>query len=257
MATITKPKTKPAVVVLGYGSHDALHLTVEAQRILERTGRACALGIPPLLARHLKSLRVKVEDLTVRFGGDRAYADFYLDAADYVLERAQVEQPVVLLTPGNPLFLNSVTRFLVLEGRRRDMRIDIHPGVSPLDVLVSYLGVDVAQRGLQVFTADQLLTQGHLVNSRVPLFLMELAGLGASRLGQAGVNPNRFRRLMGHLAGFYPPQHPTTLVNLTSVPGRRSHATVPLARLDEFLAHLTTDSCLFVDALVTEQRKET
>ena len=238
----------PAIIVLGYGVSDTLQLTVEAQRILSRVGSVYALYLPPNLARYLKSQRVSCVDLSDRFGAGRPFADVYLEIVDLILQRTAEERPVVLLTPGNPLFLNAVTRFLVQQARARDLPIRIHPGVSQVDTLVSYLGLDVTTFGLQLFDAQRLVSRRQPVNPAVPLLVLQVAGFAASE-APAAVPPSagEYAPLADCLARFYAADQPVTLINTSSNGRSPSHVTVQLSRFSELVPHVRPESSLFID----------
>jgi hypothetical protein len=215
------------------------------------------LHLPTPLARHLRSLRIKTIDLSNRFADQRPLRDAYVDVAGFLLERATVERPVVVLMPGSPLFLNTISRLLVLKGRRAGLEVRILPGISPLDALISYVGVDVAAFGLQVFTGERLGSRPGRLDPTGPLAVMELAGVGVGDTGaDPGDEPRRYGRLLGALARAYPPDHPTTLVNVTGGYGARAHATLPLGRFDEFIPNIGENSHLFVDALRSDQQRK-
>ncbi len=223
-------ETATDIYLVGTGGAGGLQFTVEAQRILDRVGKAYALHLPGPLQRHLRSLRVKVVDLSDRFTAPRPLQDAYLEAAEYLMERAAAEHPIVVLTPGSPLFLNSISRLIVLQARRAGMTVRTIPGISPLEALISYVGVDVANFGLQVFTAHRLAARPTRIDTTVPLAVMELAGVGATTTDTTPADdPKRYAHLLRALARFYPADHPATMVNLTAGNGGRSHATLPLA----------------------------
>lgn len=240
---------RPDIVIVGAGTHDAVHLTVDSQRILDRVGKAYAVHLPPRLARHLRSLGVKVVDLSDRFRAPRPFSEVYVEIVTFLLQRAERERPIVVLVPGTPMLLDSLSRLLVVEGRQRSLQVEVHPGVSPLDVLVAYAGLDVAGFGLQVFSASMLAGRRPRLHPGVPLLVLELAGLGARTTSDTeSPHPARFRGLVAHLARFYPATHPVTLINTTAVPGARAHATLPLSRFGELIPHVRATSNLFVDA---------
>ena len=233
-----------------------LQFTVEARRVLDKVGRAYALHLPAPLRRHLRSLRVKTVDLSDRFTEPRPLGEAYTEVAELLLERAAKERPIVVLTPGSPLFLNSISRLLVLQARRAGLEVRTLPGISPLDALISYVGVDVAGFGLQIFTGHRLATSPTRLDPSVPLAVLELAGVGVSETStEPGDEPKRYARLLGALAAVYPADHPTTLVNLTGGNGRRSHATLPLRRFAEFLPNIRENSHLFIDAVRPQQQR--
>jgi precorrin-2 methylase len=247
----------PDVVLIGTGVGGGLQLTVQAQRVLDRVGRAYAIHLPAPLRRHLRSLRVKAIDLSDRFAADRPLQDAYVEVAQFLLDRVAAERPVVVLAPGSPLFLNSISRLLVLQGRRSGLRVLTLPGISPLDALISYVGVDVAGFGLQVFTGRRLASSPPKLDPAVPLAVMELAGVGArTTVAKPTDDAKWYARLVGVLARVYPADHPVTLVNVTGDGSRRSHATLPLYRFGEFLPNIRETSHLFVDA-VRPQRQRT
>lgn len=247
---------RPDLYLIGTGVGGGLQITVEAQRVLDRVGRAYALHLPVPLRRHLRSLRIKTVDLSDRFAEPRPLGEAYVEVVDHLLERAVTERPIVVLTPGSPLFLNSISRLVVLQGRRSGLQVQILPGISPLDALISYVGVDVATFGLQVFTGNRLAGSPTRLDPAVPLAVMELAGIDVHSATTApGDEPERYARLLKALAGVYPADHPATLVNVTGGNGRRSHATLPLRRFFEFLPSIRQNSHLFIDVVRPHVRR--
>ena len=244
------------IILIGTGVGDGLQFTVESQRVLDKVGRAYALHLPVPLRRHLRSLRIKTVDLSDRFAEPRPLGEAYVEVAGFLLERAAIERQVVVLTPGSPLFLNSISRLLVLHGRRSGLQVETFPGISPLDALISYVGVDVATFGLQVFTGNRLASSPTRLDPAVPLAVMELAGVGLeTSAADPTVEPKRYGRLLGALARIYPADHPATLVNVTGGNGRRSHATLPLRRFAEFIPNIRENSHLFIDVIRPSQQR--
>jgi len=253
---MARSELKTDIYLIGTGVGGGLQLTVEAQRVLDRVGRAYALHLPVPLQRHLRSLRIKTIDLSDRFAEPRQLGEAYVEVADFLLERVAAERPIVVLTPGSPLFLNSISRLLVLEGRRSGLQVQTLPGISPLDALISYVGVDIASYGLQVFTANRLASSPPRLEPTVPLAVMELAGVGVQAVGEdAAVEPERYIPVLRALAKFYPADHPATLVNVTGGNGRRSHATLPLRKFFEFVPNVRENSHLFIDVIRQQQQR--
>lgn len=249
-------ENKPDIYLIGTGVGGGLQLTVEAQRVLDRVGRAYALHLPVPLRHHLRSLRVTTVDLSGRFSASRPLADAYVEVADFLLERAAMEHPVVVLTPGSPLFLNSISRLLVLHGRRSGLKVQVLPGISPLDALISYVGVDIATYGIQVYTAHRLAASPPRLDPTVPLAVMELAGIDVQIVGEdAAVEPERYIPLLRTMARFYPADHPATMVNVTGGNGHRTHATLPLRKFFEFLPSIRENSHLFIDVIRPNQQR--
>src|SRR5690606_12208448 len=104
---------RPSLILAGYGVADTLQLTVEAQQALTRATSVYAIAPPPSFVRYLRAQRVGVVDLAPRFEAEGVPLEAYLDIAGFLLREAALDPPVALVVPGNPLFLNSLTRFLV------------------------------------------------------------------------------------------------------------------------------------------------
>ena len=175
--------TKTAdIIIIGHGTGDALQLTLQAQHILERFGFAFAIGAPPLLTKMLTASGVELEHLDERMLAASDPSEALMTAADVILKQAEIEQPVIVLVPGNPLFLNSLSRFLVAEGGARKLVVQRLAGISQLDVIINELGIDVAARGIQVFDAAGIAAGRSQPDPRVPTVLFasssSSAGMG-------------------------------------------------------------------------------
>jgi precorrin-6B methylase 1 len=239
----------PDLILLGYGVDDTLQLTVQTQRLLAQTGKVYSVSLPPSLARFLKSQRVEIEDLTDRFTPGRPFSECYLDVADHLIRRTAEEQPVCFLSPGNPMFLNSLNRFLYMQAQERSLEVQVLPGVSQIDAIVSDLGLDVGTFGMQVFDARRLVTRRQQINPAVPLILVQVAGFSADAVTEpeAEVPPGGYDALAAYLAQFYPAEHLVTLIN-RELGQSAARATLPLSRLGELVTNVRTSSSLFIDA---------
>jgi precorrin-2 methylase len=248
---------QPDLVLLGYGVDDSLQLTVESQRILSRVGKAYTVGLQPNVARFLKSLRVEVRDLSDHFVPGGSFSDCYLDIADYLLRRVAEEQPVIFLTPGNPLFLNSLSRFLALQARQHELRVQVLPGVSIFDTIVCDIGLDVGTFGVQLLDAQRMVTRRQQINADIPLIVLQMGGFGLEAVADAeerNVSPAAFDELVAHLGKYYPQDHLVTLLNRE--PGQGAAAkTVPLSRFRDLVQHFAPSSSLFIDRLREQKQR--
>jgi hypothetical protein len=80
----------------------------------------------------------------------------------------------MFLSQGNPLLLNAVNRFLMVEAKKRGLTLGGFPGVSPIDVVVSELGIDVGTAGLQILSARGLVARSAALHPQVPLPLLQV-----------------------------------------------------------------------------------
>jgi Tetrapyrrole (Corrin/Porphyrin) Methylases len=245
-------RNEPDLILLGYGVSDTLQLTVEAQRLLGRYGKAYCLPLPPNLKRFLRSQRVECIDLSDHFQEGKPFGEVYLELADFILKRCAEEKPVILLSQGNPLFLNSLNRFLFTKARERRLEVQVVPGLSQIDTIISDIGLDVGMFGVQVFDARRFVQRGLRPNPSVPLVLLQVGGFAMSTAGVNGASPEGYAPLAVYLAKFYPADQAVTLIN--SGPGGVARGTVTLERFSELLPNISPASSLFIDAVRANTR---
>ncbi|HEY7268269.1 MAG TPA: SAM-dependent methyltransferase [Dehalococcoidia bacterium] len=241
----------PSITLVGFGSGNGLQLTLDGQKALARARKVYTVAPTAAVRSLLKSLRVQDEDLSERFAEGRSFSDCYLEIADLLLRRAAEEPPIAFLTPGSPLFLNSLNRFLVMHARDRGLRVEVVPGVSQLDAIISELGIDVSTFGLQVFDATRLVQRAQRINPEVPAILLQIGGFGLVTVNGAVAEraAEAYLPLVRHLAGFYRPEFRATLIGLGAGGAPSSRITRPLAAFPELVPHVTAYSHLFLDAV--------
>ena len=230
----------PRLVLAGFGASSALQLTVEAQQMAVHIGRVVALGLPERLRALLARQGVTVTPLDDLFAG-RPFAEGYAAVAQAVLARAEKDPPAMFISQGSPLLMNAITRFLVAEALRLELSLRVFPGVSPVDVIVAEVGVDVGRTGLMTISASGLLARKAALNPRAPLLLLELAGVRPE-----GASAEAYGPLVELLRGEYPESQPITLINMGGE-GGITRATVALADFGELLPNIDASSCLYVD----------
>ena len=240
----------PRLVLAGFGASSALQLTVEAQQMAVHIGRVVTLGLPERLRALLVRQGVTVTPLDDLFAG-RPFAEGYAAVAQAVLARAEKDPPAMFISQGSPLFMNAITRFLVAEATRLELPLRVFPGVSPVDVVVAEIGVDVGRTGLQTLSASGLLARPVALNPRMPLLLLELAGLLTG-----GDSAEAYGPLVEVLGAEYPASQPITLINMSG-DGGITRATVTLAGFAELLPNIDASSCLYVDIRRSAKAAET
>lgn len=239
----------PKLILAGFGTSSALQLTVEAQQMAAHVGSVVSLGLPERLRALLARQGVTVTPLDDLFTG-RPFAEGYAAVAQAVLVRAEKDPPAMFISQGSPLLVNAITRFLVAEATRRELSLRVFPGVSPIDVVVAEVGIDVGRTGLQTISASGLVARPVALNPRVPLLLLELAGLAAD-----GASAEAYGPLVELLRGDYPETQPVTLINIAE--GGITRATVTLEHFGELLPNIDASSCLYVDIRKRAQSAET
>lgn len=230
----------PKLILAGFGSSSALQLTVEAQQMAVHIGQVVSLNLPERLRALLARQGVTVTPLDDRFAG-KPFAEGYAAVAQAVLSRAEKDPPAMFISQGSPLLVNAITRFLVAEATRLEMPLRVFPGVSPVDVVVAELGIDVGRSGLLTISAAGLLARPVALNPRIPLLVLELAGVRPEDASAEAYGP-----LVELLQAEYPQDQAITLVNMAG-DGGITRSTVTLENFAQLLPNIEPSSCLFID----------
>ena len=224
------------LVIAGFGSQAGLQLTLEAQQLSVRAGRVLTLGLPERIGAVLKRQGVAIRELDDALDSSN-FAHSYAVIAETVLATAKEDPPAVFLSPGSPLLLNSISRYLLVEAKKRGLSTVTLPGVSMFDAAIADLGIDVSTAGLQVMAARGFVGNPAGVNPRMPLLLLE-AGSAVSEGGG-------FRDLLTSLRSSYPDNQPVTVLKPAPVGLNRS--TTALGKLKPGELALDPGDALFVD----------
>ena len=230
----------PQLILAGFGSSAPLQITLEAQQMANHVGHILGLGLPERLRAAFARQGIGVTPLDDLLDAGTT-AEGYAAVGQAVLARAQQDPPAMFVSQGSPLFVNAITRYLATEAARLELQVRIFPGVSPVDVIVGEIGLDVGRSGLQTITGRGLVARPLALNPRMPLLLLELAGMAAQ-----GGSAEAYGPLVQALLESYPPHQAVTLINLPG-DGGISRATVTLAEFGELLPNIDLSSSLFID----------
>jgi uncharacterized protein YabN with tetrapyrrole methylase and pyrophosphatase domain len=228
----------PDLILAGFGSPTALQLTVETQQFASQAGRVITLGLSERLAALLKRQGVEIAPLDGMLAGDD-FATSYASIAETVLATAKEDPPALFLTQGSPLLMNTITRYLLVEARKRSLSVQTLAGVSAFDQVVAELGLDVGGTGVQVVGGKVLAESPQTVNPRVPLIVLDAA------VASAGTGRSVVECLAAGLSALYPASQPVTVLNPSG--SGLSRKTASLATFETLAELLQPGASLFVD----------
>lgn len=216
------------IVILGLGSGDPRHLTLEAWDILQsaeevylRTRRHPTVDyLPDHLQIH------SFDDLYER---SETFDAVYEGIANRVVKLGKRPQGVIYAVPGHPLMGEMSVRRILEVAKSERIPVHIVPGVSFIEPLTICLGIDPLD-GLQIADATRLADRHHPnLDPDTPALIGQLY----SREIAADVKLT--------LMNLYPDDHPVTLVHAAGTPEQKQR-TVPLYELDrqDDIGHLTS-----------------
>lgn len=232
--------------LVGAGISFPSHLTAQTREILSRCRRVYSnlpdealTGLPP-------SLRRKCVSLWPLYKEGRRRSSNYRDVADAVLKGATRALPVAWMTPGHPMFFDSVSQALLTGGRRRGWRVRVVPGISSVDTVMAELGHDPAG-GLVIAEATSLVKGGGPLLPRMATLLLQPSAFGSERAHYSGRRTPNLAPLREHLLRFYPPGHGCVFIrSATEGAGEARAFRTTLGDLDSVPFEAIAGSSLFL-----------
>jgi uncharacterized protein YabN with tetrapyrrole methylase and pyrophosphatase domain len=191
------------------------------------------LDLHSCLRKYLRSLGPELVDLDSIYREGRRDTDVYDDITRLVVFAAAVRRRTTLLVPGHPAIYVTVTRQIEERGRAMGIETVVLPGVSSIDTMILQLGLEIGERGVQIYESNRFIYNGIVPDRRVPLFLLQPGTVGSSLLTHRSASkPKRFDALRLALLQFYPPKHPCVVLTSQSTVARPArNATVRLSQL--------------------------
>ncbi len=142
------------VTIVGLGSGKPDDLTVEARDVLAQAPEVWVRTRRHRMVGQLQGTRIRSFDREYERG--RALEDVYQAISQRLLGMARRRGEVTFAVPGHPAIGERVTALLRSACQNEGIELRIVPGISFLDAVVSLLGIDPLERGLQIVDAHDL-----------------------------------------------------------------------------------------------------
>ena len=145
------------------------------------------------------------------------------------------------------MLFNAIGRYLVMEGRRLGLAVQVVPAVSQLDLVLGAIGLDVTTFGVQVFDAAQIVARGLQPSPKVPTVVMNIGAFGTAEVPAPSQPSGNLAPLVSHLRVVYPAAHSAVIVTL----GERA-PTIAAAALSDLASpesRVAQGSHLFLDVV--------
>jgi predicted O-methyltransferase YrrM/precorrin-2 methylase len=248
------------VALLGWGTRGVDQVTVEQLRALAQARDIVVdPGAPPSIYRMLAAYEAPVHDLSTLYRDGAQKEDVYPAMTAAVLALAETRGATVWMTYGHPLVYSMPSRLLLRECRARGLRLKVLSGISSVAELMSVLGLDIAERDLQVTFANHVVTRQRPIDPAVDLVVMQPGALSETGLcrdpeQRRARDVSAYRTLQEHLLRFYPADHVYTSVCLSDEDGV-PHQVVeaPLARIAELAPEMHYGQTWYIRAVADEE----
>jgi predicted O-methyltransferase YrrM/precorrin-2 methylase len=237
---VTNAATDFDVALLGWGTRGVDQITVEQLRALAQARDIVVdPGAPPSIFQMLAAYTAPIHDLGSLYRDGARKEDVYPAMTAAVLQLAETRGATVWMTYGHPLVYSMPSRILIRECRARGLRLSVLSGISSIAEIMSVLGLDIAERDLQVTFANHVVSRRRPIDTGVDLLIMQPGALAETTLSRdpavrAGRDVSAYRLLQEHLERFYPGSHTYTSVCLSDESGVPNEVVeAPIARIAE------------------------
>lgn len=207
------------IIILGLGPGDPGQLTREAWQVLEaahevfvRTTRhPTVAGLPAHLA--IRSFDELYEEHTT-------FTEVYASITERVMELGRRPEGVIYAVPGHPLVAEASVQQILHQAAEQGVPVRVVAGLSFLEPVLTHLGLDPLDRGLQIVDAMQIGARHH------PPLDPDQPALVAQLYGRQLASDVKLT-----LMNLYPAEHPVTLIQGAGTSAETGW-TVPLFELD-------------------------
>jgi uncharacterized protein YabN with tetrapyrrole methylase and pyrophosphatase domain len=233
--------------IVGTGIVGAHQLTREAEEVIRRCRRTFVIESGYGLPEYLEDLSPQVTELGHLYepGKDRLHT--YHRMAAEVVAAAVEGPPVCLAAYGHPWIYCYPTTLITRAAPLLGLHVEVFPGVSSFDTLLVDLGIDIAQAGVQMYEATDVLLRRRPLQSDVACVIWQPTVVGDPTYHPQSYTAEQFTPLQDYLLGFYPSGHEVALVATKTFPLTRSVVRrLPLGELAAELENAPPVATLYI-----------
>jgi uncharacterized protein YabN with tetrapyrrole methylase and pyrophosphatase domain len=236
--------------IVGTGIVGAHQLTREAEEVIRRCRQTFVVADGYGVADYLRTLCPDVTELSFLYEPGKNRLPTYHKMAAEVIAAAVADPAVCLATYGHPLVYCYPTTLITRAAQHLGLHVEVFPGISALDTLIVDLGVDIADNGIQMYEATDLLLRRRPLQSDVNCVIWQPTVVGDPTCPADWYEPEQFMPLQHYLEGFYPSDHEVSLVTSKTFPLTRSVVQrLPLGDLASQLSGAPGVGTLYIPAL--------
>lgn len=218
----TQPVWPFDIGIVGTGIVGTHQLTREAEEVIRRSNHTFVIASGYGIAEYLETLCARVTDLSYLYEPGMNRLPTYHRMAAEVVSAALVEAPVCLATYGHPWVYCYPTTLVNRAAPLLGLHVEVFPGISAFDTLLVDLGTDIANSGIQMYEATDLLLRRRPIQSDVTCVIWQPTVVGDPTCPAGPYDSRQFEPLQDYLLRFYPPDHEVKLVTSKTHPLLRS-----------------------------------
>jgi uncharacterized protein YabN with tetrapyrrole methylase and pyrophosphatase domain len=171
----TSKARNSSVHVFGLGVQLVMHITLESNYLLQQMEQVFHGEDDPRVSEYITSIGCRETNFRHLYEEGKLREQAYQEICDTIVEAANSGIKCAYLTPGNPVFLNTVVFKLREAAFRQGIPFFVYPGVSSIDTLITDIFVPVSNTGLQCFESTHFVRMRPKIDKRVPLLIFQPA----------------------------------------------------------------------------------
>ncbi|MEV5885358.1 SAM-dependent methyltransferase [Streptomyces sp. NPDC052020] len=238
------------IAVVGTGIVGTHQLTREAEEVIQRSKHTFVVASGYGITEYIEKLCPRVTDLSYLYEPGLNRLPTYHRMAAEVVSAALVDAPVCLAVYGHPWVYCYPTTLINRAAPLLGLHVEVFAGVSAFDTLLVDLGTDIANGGIQMYEATDLLLRQRPIQSDVTCVIWQPTVVGDPTCPKGPYDSRQFEPLRDYLLRFYPRDHEVKLVTSKNHPLIRSSVvSLKLSDLAAELAGVPGVGTLYVPAL--------
>jgi uncharacterized protein YabN with tetrapyrrole methylase and pyrophosphatase domain len=208
--------------IVGTGIVGTHQLTREAEEVIRRSNHTFVIASGYGIPEYIETLCPVVTDLSYLYEPGMNRLPTYHRMAAEVVSAALAEAPVCLATYGHPWVYCYPTTLINRAAPLLGLHVEVFAGVSAFDSLLVDLGTDIANGGVQMYEATDLLLRQRPIQNDVTCVIWQPTVVGDPTCPAGPYSSEQFTPLQNYLLRFYPFDHEVKLVTSKTYPLTRS-----------------------------------
>lgn len=236
--------------IVGLGIVGTHQITREAEEVIRHSKRTFVIASGYGIPEYIETLCPRITDLSYLYEPGMNRLPTYHRMAAEVVSAALVGAPVCLATYGHPWVYCYPTTLINRAAPLLGLHVEVFAGVSAFDSMLVDLGTDIANSGIQMYEATDLLLRQRPIQTDVTCIIWQPTVVGDPTCPAGPYSAEQFMPLQDFLLRSYPADHQVKLVTSKTHPLTRSTVeTLKLGELASVLEGAPQVGTLYIPAL--------
>jgi uncharacterized protein YabN with tetrapyrrole methylase and pyrophosphatase domain len=222
--------------IVGLGIVGTHQITREAEEVIRHSKHTFVIASGYGIPEYIETLCPRITDLSYLYEPGMNRLPTYHRMAAEVVSAALAEAPVCLATYGHPWVYCYPTTLINRAAPLLGLHVEVFAGVSAFDSMLVDLGTDIANGGIQMYEATDLLLRQRPIQTDVTCIIWQPTVVCDPTCPVGPYSAEQFTPLRDFLLRSYPADHQVKLVTSKTHPLTRS--TVETLKLGELASVL-------------------